>query len=252
MIDKFQNLSVSIKYNMLKELTLRGVYASLAHPYMFKSVEMGDDIYWDGYYTSNPPFFYLFREGCDEVFLIRLVQRSRDDIGEDSVSVRDRAEEIVQNTTLNMEIQMYLLMRELLVRDRGLKGLAFKFGTRKFTRSLVYHEIRLLKSGNISDEGYPLVAFVDKLIGMGQKIMTDSQGFIETFRKRGRQEGLQVISEIDFESEAVRSFCIDTDRFIFSERRLSSEISGGGSVQRKMAYLKKKVTDVLKANNSSF
>ena len=82
--------------------------------------------------------------------------------------------------------------------------------------------------------------------------MTDSQGFIETFRKRGRQEGLQVISEIDFESEAVRSFCIDTDRVIFSERRLSSEISGGGSVQRKMAYLKKKVTDVLKANNSSF
>lgn len=250
MIEKFQNLSISLRYNVLKELTLRGVYASLAHPYMFKSVEMGNDIYWDGYYTSNPPFFYLFREGCDEVFLVRLIQRSREDIGEDMDSVRDRAEEIVQNITLNMEIQMYLLMRELLVKDRGLKGLAFKLGTRKFTRSLVYHEIRLLKSGNISDEGYPLVDFVDKLIGMGRKVMTDSQGFVNTFRNRGKKEGLQVISEIDFEDEVVTSYCIDTDRFIFSERRVSSEISGESAVRRKMAYLKKKIKDALKAKKS--
>ena len=83
MIEQFQELNISRNYGLLKELTLRGVYASLAHPNLFKSVEIDQNLYWDGYYTSNPPFFYMFREGCDEIFLIRLIQRNREDIGED-------------------------------------------------------------------------------------------------------------------------------------------------------------------------
>ncbi len=248
MIKQFRGLNVSRKYNLLKELTLRGVYASVAHPNLFKSVEMGEDIYWDGYYTSNPPFFYLFREGCNEVFLIRLIQRTREDIGEDLISVKDRAEEIIQNTTLNMEIQMYLLMREILIKNIKFKGAAFKLGTRKFTRSSVYHEIRLLKPGNIADEGYPLAGFVDKLLQMGQKVMTDKQGFINTYRDRGKNKGLQVISEIGFETEKVNSYTIDTDNFIFATRGRPSEIPVTGTARTIIANIKRKISEILKVH----
>lgn len=248
MIKQFRRLNVSRKYNLLKELTLRGVYASVAHPNLFKSVEMGEDIYWDGYYTSNPPFFYLFREGCDEVFLIRLIQRTREDIGEDLISVKDRAEEIIQNTTLNMEIQMYLLMREILIKNIKFKGAAFKLGTRKFTRSSVYHEIRLLKPGNIADEGYPLAGFVDKLLQMGQKVMTDKQGFINTYRDRGKNKGLQVISEIGFETGKVNSYTIDTDNFIFATRGGPSGIPVTGTARTIIANIKRKISEILKVH----
>lgn len=240
MIEKFRKLNISKKYNVLKELTLRGVYASIAHPYLLSSVTMGEDVYWDGYYTSNPPFFYLFREGCEEVFLIRLIQRNRENIGNDQVSVHDRAEEIVQNTALNMEIQMYYLMRELLVENKRLKkGFRFKLGMNPFNRSSVYHEIRLMKSGNIVDEGYPLSDFVDKLLRMGEKAMMDENGFISTYKKRGDKIGWQVITEIAYENEAVHSYMIHADDFISEENRPFFGSAIQGYVKTKWADIKK-------------
>lgn len=225
MIEQFRKLNVARNYDLLKALTLRAVYASLAHPNMFQSVKMDEHTYWDGYYTSNPPFFYMLREGCDELFLVRLVQRTRDEIGEDLNSARDRAEEIIQNTALNMEIQMYLLMREILVKNRKIKKVAFKLGSNTFTRSSVYHEIRLLKPGNISDQGYPAAEFVEKLLLLGSEVMTADEGFINAYNARGRNKSLQIISEIDFHTGTVTSHTIDIDDFIFAEQRHPSRFN---------------------------
>jgi NTE family protein len=243
MIEQFQKLNISRNYSLLKELTLRGVYASLAHPNLFKSVEIDQNLYWDGYYTSNPPFFYMFREGCDEIFLIRLIQRNREDIGEDLSSVEDRAEEIIQNTALNMEIQMYLLMREILFKNKKLKGLALKLGSSKFTRASVYHEIRLLKPGNIADEGYPVAGFVDKLLQMGRKVMTAKKGFIKAYQDRGKNKTLQIISEIGFETGKVNSYTIDTDDFILGERKYPSGTPTSGSTRAIIANIKRKLLE---------
>lgn len=215
MIRKFERLEIAKHRRLIRPLGLAGVYASLAHPLVFNPVRIDEDMYWDGYYTCNPPFVYLFREGCDEVVLVRLVQQTRESVGESAAAVKDRIEEIIQNTTINMEILAYLAMREVLLGSRLAEGAELKLAMKKLSPAAVYHEIRLLKPGNIADEGYPLSEFIEKLIRMGRKVVEDKEGFISTYRKSGK--GLQVVSEIRFETEEVRSYVVDLDKLLFDE-----------------------------------
>lgn len=214
MIERFQAFEIAQHKPLLQRLSLQGVYASIAHPKVFNPVVIDDNIYWDGYYTSNPPFIYTFREGCDEVILIRLIQQQRNDLSPDFINVEDRTEEIIQNTTLNMEILTYLSWRELINSNQG-EEYALKLADQPISRNMVFHEIRLLKPGNIADEGYPMGKFVEKLIHLGSKVVTDRQGFIKTYKSA--ETNRHVISEIDFDSETVSSRAIDMDRLLFDE-----------------------------------
>lgn len=245
-VNQFRNLNIAQHHDVLKPLTLNGLYASMAHPNVFKEVQIGADLYWDGYYTSNPPFFYLFREGCEEVILVRLIQINREDPGFDKHSIHDRVEEIFQNSRLNMEIQMYLLMREVLFENKRFKKLPLRVGRQSFRQSLMYHEIRLLKSGNISDEGYPLSEFVDRLIKLGQKVMHDKEGFMNTYNSMRKRGYLQIISEVDFESETVRSFTRDIDQFIFGDTGQSSKSLSKNSLSGILGKLKNNITSLWK------
>ena len=216
MINKYEKFKIAKKYHIMKELTLNGVYASLSHPNIFKATEIDDNLYWDGYYTSNPPFMYLFREGCDEVILVRLIQQIRETVGQDGIAVKDRVEEIIQNTTINMEILIYLAIREILVNNKEkLNTLKLKMAPRRLTRQTIYHEIRMLKSGHIADEGYPLSSFVEKLMGMGEKVLADKNGFVKTYNKADK--GVQVISEINFDNEEVSTHVTYLDELLFEE-----------------------------------
>ncbi|MDX1592849.1 MAG: patatin-like phospholipase family protein [Gammaproteobacteria bacterium] len=214
MIRKFESFGLAREGRFIRELTMRGVYASMAHPALFTPVGIGDEVYWDGYYTCNPPFVYLFREGCDEVLLVRLVQQRSEEVTTDAGYVRDRTEEIIQNAAVNMEILAYLAMRELMISNLDATGGAqWKLSLRKLQAGSTFHEIRLLKSGRIADEGYPLAEFVDTLIGLGQKVVSDPDGFVRTYRDAPR--GRHVISEIAFESGKVVSRVIDLDKLLF-------------------------------------
>jgi hypothetical protein len=211
-------LKISRRYQILHELTLNGVFASMAHPSVFSPVVIGENVYWDGYYTSNPPFTYLFREGCEEVILVRLVQTRRDEVGQDWGFIRDRTEEIIQTTTLNKEIQAYLAMRDVWFGNRDqIKGVRMSMAMRKFDSIGVFHEIRLLKPGNIWEQGYAYSSFVDKLLRLGREVVAHRMGFIAAYRKA--PSGMQIISEIDFESEQVESFVIDLDALLFEAQQ---------------------------------
>ncbi len=213
MISRYGKLGIAKVHPILHELTLDGVLASTAHPSAFAPVRIGSNVYWDGYFTSNPPFTYLFREGCEEVILIRLVPSTREEVRSDAAFVRDRTEEIIQTSTLSKEIQSYFEMREFFLANRQqLKGVRSNVAMRSIDNIGIFHEIRLNKPGNITEQGYPFSAFVDKLLGLGEQVVTDRDGFISAHRKVKR--GLQIISEIDFVSGKVESKAIDLDELI--------------------------------------
>lgn len=216
MIKKYEKFKIAKRHHVMKALTLQGVYASLSHPSIFKATEIDDGLYWDGYYTSNPPFMYLFREGCDEVILVRLIQQKRETVGQDMISVKDRAEEIIQNNTLNMEILIYLAMREILVNNKEkLNTLKLKMAPRRLSLQTIFHEIRMLKPGHIADEGYPLSSFVERLMKMGEKVVADKNGFVKAYSKA--EKGVQVISEINFDNEEVNTHVNYLDELLFEE-----------------------------------
>ena len=73
---------------------------------------------------------------------------------------------------------------------------------------------------------------------MGHKAMTDKKGFINTYKGRHKDQGLQqVITEIDFETENVRSYTVDADKF--ARRKTQTRF------RTKMTRLKKKIQGVL-------
>lgn len=216
LIQRYQQLGVSERRDVMKSLSLRSVYASMAHPAAFHPVAIGEDRYIDGYYTCNPPFVYLFREGCDEVLLVRLVQQQRDLPDYGDAALRDRTEEITQNSTVNLEIMTYLAMRELALSNLGRHREAeLRLGLKGFSAGTIFHEIRLLKPGNISDQGYPFARLVERLLELGKRAVSARDGFARTYRRA--QPGLQVVSEVDFESGEVRSEVVDMDRLLFGE-----------------------------------
>ncbi len=217
MVNRYNKLKIGKYHQAMNPLTLNGVYASISHPIIFRSLTMDDRKYWDGYYTSNPPFIYLFREGCDEVILVRLVQMSREEIKEDLKSVSDRIEEIVQNSVINMEILTYFSMREMLYNnEKVLKSANLELAKGKFSLNKVFHEIRLMKSGNIKDEGFPLSEFVDKLIRLGKKAVKSKNGFASEYSNI-KNKRLHVLTSVDFETEEVQSTTIDYDKLLFEE-----------------------------------
>lgn len=210
LVTRFERRRIAKQFQVLNTLTFNGLLASLAHPSAFEPVRIGENVYWDGYYTANPPFTYLFGESCREVILIRLVQARRDEVSQDEAFIHDRTEEIVQSATIGKEIQSYLGLREMWLANRELlKGVHMPLPNRKFDDFGVFHEIRLLKPGNIRDQGYPSAALVEKLKRLGERLVSDRKGFVATYRKAPK--GRQIISEVDYVSEAVTSTVVDLD-----------------------------------------
>jgi NTE family protein len=210
MIARFRALEIARRYPVLHPLCLQGVYASAAHPQAFAPVSIGDCVYWDGYFMANPPFNYLFREGCDEVVLIRLVQPTCEEVAEDAEFIKNRSEEIAQSAALAREIQSFFEIRELWGANQdGLRDLESRLQLRRPTSAGLFHEIRLAKCGAISEQGYPFASFIDDLLDLGQQVVADAKGFISTYRRATR--GLQVISEVDFRSRQVTSEVVDID-----------------------------------------
>ncbi len=224
MIAKFRALEIARRYPVLHPLCLQGVYASIAHPHAFAPIRIGDSVYWDGYFMSNPPFTYLFREGSDEVILIRLVQATCNDVREDYEFIRNRSEEISQSSALAREIQSFLEMRELWAANKeGLRDLESRVRLRRQLSPGLFHEIRLANCGAIAEQGYPLAQFVDELLDLGQHVASHPKGFMATYRRADR--GLQVVSEVDFATREVRSEVVDLDA-LFESAADAAELPG--------------------------
>lgn len=54
------------------DLVLEAVMASACLPTVFETVQIGNDYYWDGGYSSNPALFPLVQGGCEDVLLVQI------------------------------------------------------------------------------------------------------------------------------------------------------------------------------------
>ena len=107
-------------------------------------------------------------------------------------------------------------MREILYNNiTDLKKANLELSHSKFTLNKVFHEIRLLKQGNIKDEGFALTDFIEKLITLGEKVVEDKNGFSNEYSKA--KKGLFIVSSVDFETGEVSSKTIDYDQLMFEE-----------------------------------
>ncbi len=93
------------------ELSAQALLASSCLPLLFHAVKLGDEYYWDGGYTANPPLFPLMFE-CDskDIVLVQLEPSRRESVPTRLPEIVDRANEIAFNANLMRELQLLAML----------------------------------------------------------------------------------------------------------------------------------------------
>lgn len=97
--------------SLKSEISIDAVLASTTLPTLFKAVRIGDDVYWDGLFSQNPPVRELLLGidvdlKPDEIWVIR-INRQRLEAEPTSVeAIEDRRNALAGNLSLNHELDV--------------------------------------------------------------------------------------------------------------------------------------------------
>lgn len=145
-------------------ITLDSVMASACLPFVFKTVEIDGEAYWDGGYSGNPAIFPLiYNTSTEDVVIVQINPLSVEEVPTRAASIIDRINEISFNATL---------MREM-------RAIAFVS--------------KLLGAGRLSDETHKnmrihMIEAQDIMTGLGQASKLNADwGFLTHLRDVGRQ-----------------------------------------------------------------
>jgi NTE family protein len=99
--------SGSSKVFYLPEITLDAILASCCLPYLYQSVEINGEYFWDGGYTGNPPIYPLiYGTDAKDVLLIQINPLREKEIPKEVTEIKDRVNEISFNISLMAEMRM--------------------------------------------------------------------------------------------------------------------------------------------------
>jgi NTE family protein len=80
--------------------------ASACLPFLYQSVKVDGEYYWDGGFIANPPIFPLiYNTPANDIILIQLTKTHRDDIPKTKTDVTERLKEITYNGCLVREMR---------------------------------------------------------------------------------------------------------------------------------------------------
>ena len=87
------------------KLTSKHVMASATLPHLFQTVRIGDNYYWDGGYSGNPPLAPLLDGGdAGDVIIVQINPIHRDQIPVTPLEINNRVNEITFNASLLAEL----------------------------------------------------------------------------------------------------------------------------------------------------
>lgn len=90
------------------------VLASAALPELFRSVKIGDGVYWDGLFSQNPPIHDLLASKPDELWVIQINPQERRTEPRSTHEISDRRGELAGNLSLYQEFHVIEKIDELL------------------------------------------------------------------------------------------------------------------------------------------
>jgi len=90
------------------EITVEAILASAAIPSLFRAVWIGNEVYWDGLFSQNPPIRNFvqdidFPEKPDEIWVIQIDPQTRKNEPTSIEEIKDRRYELAGNLSLNQE-----------------------------------------------------------------------------------------------------------------------------------------------------
>jgi len=85
-------------FNSLRgELCIDAILASAALPTLFRAVYIGEDVYWDGLFSQNPPIRELTDANPDEIGVIQIDPERREAEPKSIMDILDRRNELAGN-----------------------------------------------------------------------------------------------------------------------------------------------------------
>lgn len=100
-----------------REIGMEAILASAAIPTLFRAVQIGSDIFWDGLLSQNPPIRDLPDAKPDELWLIQVDPQERQEEPKTTEDIRDRRDELTANLSLNQELYFIKKINELLQKN---------------------------------------------------------------------------------------------------------------------------------------
>lgn len=112
------------KFNSAVEaIRVEHILASCAIPNLFAAVQIGDDAYWDGIFSDNPPIVSLIEPRTvgtdnvpDEIWVIKLNPTRRDSIPLEIDDILDRRNELEGNVSLFQSLRTVETLNDLILR----------------------------------------------------------------------------------------------------------------------------------------
>lgn len=98
-----------------KEISIDVIMASACLPYIFQSVKINDDYYWDGGYSGNPAIFPLFyHSDTRDVLVIHINPMERSELPITANEIGNRINEITFNSSLLHEFRAISFVKKLI------------------------------------------------------------------------------------------------------------------------------------------
>lgn len=101
-----------------EEMAIEVLLASGCLPFLFQTVSVGNQHFWDGGYMGNPALFPLIYDTTtSDILIIHINPIHRDEIPTTAGAIRDRVNEISFNSSLMREMRMVAFITKLI--DEG-------------------------------------------------------------------------------------------------------------------------------------
>jgi NTE family protein len=103
-------------------IQLEHILASCAVPSIFPAVQIGDDAYWDGLFSDNPPVEELIRARTvgmanvpEEIWLIKINQTASREVPVRSIDIVDRRNQLEGNISLFQQLSQLEALNDMLL-----------------------------------------------------------------------------------------------------------------------------------------
>ncbi len=107
-------LSGDFKVFENEAVSVETLLASAAIPSLFQAVQLGEDYYWDGLFSENPPLLDLTKTKLDEIWVVQINPKVRAALPRSFEEITDRHNELIGNLSLERDVMFLERMNALL------------------------------------------------------------------------------------------------------------------------------------------